>query len=193
MENDVTQTPSPAGQETVQTPEEAPKGSKTPEANLYAALEEERRLRKEAEQKARELETKVTVEPETEEIFSDEGKVLQSKIGKLESELLRLQEERELERTMSSFPAIKDKLNEFEEYRKEYPRHKLENVAKLFLSENGLLDEPVRKGLERPVAGPKTPPSNSMTSEEVAHLRKTNYKRYTELITSGKLRPEDIK
>jgi len=192
MENDVTQVSSPAVEENV-TPVEAPKGSKTPEANLYAALEEERKLRKEAEQKARELETKVTVEPET-EIFSDEGKVLQNKLGQLEAELSRLQEERDLERLTNTYPALKDKSAEFENYRKDYPRHKLDNVAKLFLSENDLLqDSPVRKGLEKPVAGPKTPPSSGMTTEDVANLRKTNYNKYMELITSGKLRPEDIK
>jgi hypothetical protein len=178
----------------VVVPEEpAPKGSKTPETNLYAALEEERRLRKEAEERARIAEENNTTVP-SEEVYSDEGKILKNKISTLETKLASIEEKNILEGLKSQYPALKDKSIEFDEFRKDYPRHKLENVAKIFLAENDLLVEiPARKGLEKTVGGPKAPTSTGMTSEDVAQLRKTNWKKYTELVTSGKIRPEDIK
>lgn len=167
-----------------------PKGSKTPEANLYAALEEERRLRKEAEQRAKEAEERAT--ESSEDVYSDEGKILKKHISTLEEQIVSLKDDRELEKVQVQYPAIKDKLTEFNEFRKEYPRHKIENVAKIFMVENGLLAEmPQRIGLEKPIAGPKQPPSTGMTAEDVAQLRKTNYKKYTELLQAGKL--NDIK
>lgn len=173
----------------VATPE---KGSKTPESNLYAALEEERKLRKEAEQKAKEAEEQLSAN--SQDVFSDEGKTLQNKISGLEERLNTLQEGKELDSLKAKFPALKDKWDEFDKFRADYPRHKLDNVAKIFLVENGMAEEvPTRMGLERPVAGPKTPQATGMTSEDVADLRKNNYKKYLELLTSGKLNPNDIK
>ncbi len=172
------------------TPE--PKGSKTPESNLYAALEEERKLRKEADQRAKEAEEQLSAT--NQDVFSDEGKTLKKQISGLEERLNTLQEEKELDGLKAQYPALKEKWAEFDKFRADYPRHKLDNVAKIFLVENGMTEEvPTRKGLERPVAGPKTPQSTGMTSEDVADLRKTNYKKYLELITSGKLNPNDIK
>ena len=172
------------------TPE--PKGSKTPESNLYAALEEERKLRKEADQRANEAEEQLSAT--NQDTFSDEGKTLKKQISGLEEKFKALQEEKELDGLKSQYPAIKDKWAEFDKFRADYPRTKLENVAKIFLVENGMTEEvPTRKGLERPVAGPKIPQSTGMTSEDVANLRSTNYKKYLELLTSGKLNPDDIK
>ena len=169
-----------------------PKGSKTPEANLYAALEEERKLRKEAEQRAKEAEIKAT--ESSEDVYSDEGKILKRHISSLEEKLNSLQEDRELQNLQAQYPAIKDKLADFNEFRKDYPKHKLENVDKIFLVERELATEiPKRLGLEKTVAGPKAPPSSGMNVEDVANLRKTNYKKYLEMITSGKLNPLDIK
>jgi hypothetical protein len=177
----------------VTTEEPAPKGSKTPEVNLYAALEEERRLRKEAEERARIAEENNTTVP-LEEVYSDEGKILKNKISTLETKLASIEEKNILDTLQVQYPALKDKSSEFDEFRKEYPRHKLESVAKIFLAENDLLTEiPIRKGLEKTVGGPKAPTSTGMTSDDVAELRKTNWKKYTEMVTSGKLRSEDIK
>lgn len=193
--NDVIQESSPVvPTEDIKLPEAvevvtAEKGTKTPDNNLFAALQEERRLRKEAELRAKELET-----APSEEIYSDEGKVLRKEILTLKSQLDSIAEERELEGVKSQYPALRDKSSEFDEFRKEYPRHKLDNVAKIFLAENGLLAEvPTRKGLEKTVAGPKTPTPTGMTSEDVANLRKNNYPKYVELLRTGQLKPEDIK
>lgn len=198
IQKDVSGNPSPAVKEDVKTEVVAPvveaqpepKGSKTPESNLYAALEEERRLRKEAEQRAKELEQ---TQP-SDEVYSDEGKILKKEIGGLKAELESLREEREVEKVKSQFPALKDKSTEFDEFRKDYPRHKLENVAKLFMAEQGLLEDiQPRKGLEKPTAGPKNAIPSGFSVEDVANLRRTNFKKYTELLMSGKLNPDDIK
>lgn len=199
IQNDVSGISSPVVSEDVKPQEVKPvvevkpepeKGSKTPEANLYAALEEERRLRKEAELKAKELELQTA----SNEYYSDEGKTLKKEIELVKNQLEKLEEERELERIKSQYPVLKDKSAEFEEFRKDFPRHKLDSIAKIFLAEKDLVSEiQPRKGLERPVAGPKAPPSTGMTSEDVASLRKTNFKKYMELLTSGKLNPDDIK
>lgn len=207
MPIDVLPDPSPAGSEPEKTqtpvtdvPAPTPpapatqKGDKTPPENLFHALEEERKLRKEAEDRLRIAEEQLIGAGQPEEVFSDEGKVLDQKISKVESELVSLKEEKEIEKICEQYPVLKDSRDEFDEFRKDYPRHKLANVAKIFLSEKGLLDSvPPRPGLERPVAGTKTLPSPGMTSEEVAKLRKTNYRKYLELLTSGKIKPEDIK
>lgn len=169
----------------VETP---PVGSKTPEPNLYAALEQERKERKEAEARAK-LAEEALAEKTTpaEDIYSDEGKILKNQLGALNSKFEDLQRERELEKVHAQFPVLKDRTGEFDEFAKEYPRHKLENVAKIFLAEKGLMDDfQPRKGLEKPTAGPKDP-QTGITSEDVATLRKTNYRKYIELLQSGKL------
>lgn len=185
MENpstDVEQNSSPATEiqlpvePTVTTePVETPKGSQTPSENLYAALAEERRLRREAEDKLNQL--TVTV-PDTE--MSDEGRELRNEINVLKDKI----ELRELQET---FPQLKDMTPEFQEFRKEYPRHKAENIAKLFLTEKGLLETP-RQGLEKPTGGPKVPVSTDLSVDEVTKLRTTDYKKYTEMLRKGQIK-----
>ena len=152
---------------------ETPKGSQTPPENLYAALAEERRLRKEAEDKL----TNLTATPEADETYSDEGRVLSNKIKSLEDKI-------ELQELQAKFPELKTLSSEFNEFRKEYPRHKGENVAKLFLTEKGIL-EPVRKGLEKPTGGTRTTPSPEMTADDVKRLRETDFRKYTDLLKKG--------
>ena len=152
---------------------ETPKGSQTPPENLYAALAEERRLRKEAEDKL----TNLTTTPQADETYSDEGRVLSDKIRVLEDKI-------ELQELQTKFPELKTLSNEFTEFRREYPRHKGENVAKLFLSEKGIL-EPIRKGLEQPTGGQRVAPSPEMTVDDVSTLRKTNYRKYTDMVKKG--------
>lgn len=175
-------------QETVEAPVAPAKGSQTPSENLYAALAEERRLRKEAEEQLAALAST----PSTDDVFSDEGKVIQGEVETLKERLERLEYERDLERLQSNYPALKDKTSEFEDYRKDFPRHKLENVAKLFLTEKGLLDvTPERKGLEPTSGGGHRDPSPSgMTADDVKLLRENNYRQYMKLVSEGKI---DIK
>lgn len=197
MENtnpDVSGNSSPVSSEAVQTQTQLPaapvvtaipvatpsKGSQTPSENLYAALAEERRLRKEAEDKLNNLNTTVP----TEDVYSDEGRLLQGKISSLEAKLAALEEEKELERVLAEQPLLKDKLSEFNEFRQEYPRHKLANVAKLFLAEKDLL-APRRTGLENPTGGPRGPVDTKPSYEELEDLRKNNFGKYRELIKKG--------
>lgn len=200
---DVLQNSSPAVSENVTTqpsetlpevaivePTTLPTGSKTPSENLYAALAEERRLRKEAEDKLLQAETSIL--PDTDDVYSDEGKVLKTEISKLQETVTRLEDERQLERTIAQFPALKDFTGEFDSFRKEYPRHKPENVAKLFLTEKGLLAE-TRMGLEKQTGGSKEPQKSGFTTDEIADLRKNNFRKYQQMLQDGKLRGNDIK
>jgi len=183
--NDVNGSSSPVNSEVAQTQEEVvatpevvvanptPPGAKTPPENLYAALAEERRLRKEAEDKLNNLTTSTS----TDEIYSDEGKVLKQEIDTLKDKL-------ELQELQEKYPQLKGLSAEFNEFRQDYPRHKGENVAKLFLSEKGLL-ESARVGLENPTGGTRTPVNPEMTLQDIENLRKTNYKKYLDMVKKG--------
>ena len=194
MENkDVTPGSSPANSEVVKpqtdpvaalpsapivTTDKPTPGSQTPSENLLAALKEEREKRKGLEDKMAILEDKLnnqTIVPS--EDLSDEAKALNAKINSLEDKI----ERKELE---DKFPQLKELSAEFEEFRKEYPRTKGENVAKLFLQEKGLL-EPTRKGLEKPTGGTRTPTAPEMTHDDIKHLRETNYKKYKDMLIKG--------
>lgn len=154
-------------------------GSHTPESNLLAALKEERAKRKELEDKL----NNQTTTPE--EIYSDEGRALKNHITSLEAKIEAIEEEKNLERLYSQYPLLREKADEFNEYRvANHPRAKLESVVKLFLVENGLL-EPVRRGLESPTGGPRTPSSDKMTQEDIKHLRETDYRKYTDMLKKG--------
>jgi hypothetical protein len=199
MEEDVLTAPSPVSTEViVESPVEAPQeptpGSKTPQENLLAALKEERAMRKAEEERRKALEEEVqtlktTTLPDT-DVFSDEGRTLQNKISSVEAEIQSLREERELERVHNRFPELKDKGAEFDEFRKDYPRHKLENIAKLFLVEHDMTATAPRKGLEQPSGGSKTPIQTGTSVEDAKSLRETNYREYTRKLLEGKI---DIK
>ena len=155
-------------------------GSKTPESNLLAALHEERRKNKELEDKLNNLNTTTP----SDEVYSDEGKLLSDKISSLELKLEKLEEDKVVGQVHSKFPVLKEHSAEFDEFRKEYPRHKMENVAKLFLTEKGLLEVP-RKGLENPTGGQRGPSEPQMTRDDVKHLRETNFRLYKEKLMKG--------
>lgn len=157
-------------------------GDKTPPNALLKSLQEERAKRKELE----ELLAKQN-SPDI-EVFSDEGKALQSRIQKLEEQLTTANEEKLLSSVQSQYPALVDKLEEFNEFRKSYPGANIDSVAKLFLVENDLLQPKTPpKGLERGSTGPRTIPKQGMTSEDVKDLRNKDYKKYSEMLMSGKL------
>lgn len=149
-------------------------GAQTPSENLLAALKEERARRKELEDKLNEI----TTTTPTEDFVSDEGKALNQKIDSLVDRI-------ELRELQDKFPELKGLSSEFEEYRKDYPRHKGENIAKLFLAEKGLI-ETQRKGLEKTTGGPnKTPTSSQMTAEDIEKLRTTNFAQYRDMLKKG--------
>jgi hypothetical protein len=158
-------------------------GDKTPPNALLESLQKERAKRKELE----ELLTKQN-SPDI-EVFSSEGIALQGRIQRLEAQLTAANEEKILSSVQSQYPALKDKMTEFEEYRQlNYPTANIESVAKLFLVENDLLQPKTPpKGLEKGSTGPRTIPKQGMTSEDVKDLRNKDYKKYTEMLMAGKL------
>lgn len=172
------------------TPTPAVPGAQTPSENLLAALQQEReekRLLKEENERLRNAPPALSQD----DVYSDEGKLILDKyVRPLSDTVTSLQEQLVLKDLMITHPELKDKMSEFDEFRKEYPRHKLENVAKLFLSEQGLLTgaEP-RKGLEsQSGGGQRTPASPSQTSDDIKALRETNPRKYTQLLKEGKIR-----
>lgn len=184
----ITQTQLPSAPVVTQTPATQPTGSQTPPENLYAALSEERRKRQEAEDKLKQYETTDLSEPE---VISDEAKILKGQIDSLSGVVTQLQEEKVLDGLCVQYPALKETLDEFKNYRlAEHPRAKLESVAKLFLAEKGLLGEK-RVGLENPTGGDRAPVNTGMTPAEVEHLRKTNWKKYQELLAKGQIKMEN--
>ena len=144
-----------------------------------AALQEERAKRQGLEQ---ELETFKSSVPSDD--WSDEGRVINNKVSALEAELSAIKDEKLLDSVISTHPELRDLRSELIEFAKDYPRHKMENVAKLFLVEKGLL-EPIRQGLESPTGGSKTPVAPEWTYEKIAEVRKKAPKRYESLLLGG--------
>jgi hypothetical protein len=167
-------------------------GSKTDSELLLKSLQEERDKRKNSEEKIKNLEEeldnlKSSILPDT-DVYSEEGKALQAKISSVEAKLVSMEEERNLERIFSIYPILKENADDFNEYRKaEYPKTKIESVAKIYLAEKGLLETDQRKGLEKTTGGTRGPAPVGMTIEDVENLRKTNYKKYKQLLMEGKL------
>jgi hypothetical protein len=185
---DVTPPAPPVPPAPVVTPPVVPApGSQTPPENLYSAL-------KEAREKIKELEGQLAnpSDPPVMEAFSDEGKLLENKIKELHGQIESMQESGIVQALQSQYPVIKDLSGEFDTFRSNYPGVKIENVARLFLNEKGLL-EPVRKGLEKPAGGGTPPASEGFTTEEVADLRKNNHRKYLEYLATGKIRLDDMK
>jgi len=157
-------------------------GDKTPPNALLESLQKERAKRKELE----ELLAKQN-SPDI-EVFSDEGKALKSQIDALKAQLTAQNEEKILSSVQAKYPAIADKMEEFNEFRESYPNANMDSVAKLFLVENDLLQpKTAPKGLERGSTGPRVIPKQGMTSEDVKDLRNKDYKKYMEMLMSGKL------
>ena len=125
----------------------------------------------------------------SDEVFSDEGKTIVEKyLAPLESKISSLEDQLALKDLQTTYPDLKGLSNEFNEYRKDYPKHKLENVAKIFLQEKGLLETPIRKGLEKPTGGPRTPISSGMTVDEIKSLRETNFRLYQDMLMKGQIK-----
>ena len=174
---------------TQSAPEEPRPGSKTESELLLRSLQEERDKRRELESRAAELEERLNSSTSADEdVYSDEGKLLKKELNSVRDELRSIREERELERVYAQYPALKDKAQDFLQYRSgEHPRAKIESVAKLYLAEQGLL-EPQRKGLENPTGGDRQPVKTGMSVDDVKHLRETNYRKYLELLKKDQIK-----
>lgn len=110
-------------------------------------------------------------------------------LADLSAKLAHMEDERRLETVYRTYPALADKRQEFDEYRSQYPSDKMDTVAKLFMAEQGMLDEvPKRKGLEKAGGGKKTTPAQTgMNTEDIKRLRENNYKEYVKQVRSGKI------
>lgn len=156
----------------------------------YQALEEERRLRKEAQEEAERLRS---TPPEVldEEVFSDEGKALKGDIQKLNEKLRAIERKDARREAEIEFPFLKDKREEFDTFLEdeENKRLSMRKAASLFLAENNLLakEPPARAGLEKPTGGGSVPPEPKLSNEDIDHLMKTDWKQYERLVRSGKI------
>ena len=171
-------------------------GSKTEPTELLKSLQEERELRRLAQEEAKlakeELNKINSSIPSETDAWSDEGKLIVEKYVKpLENTISSLEEKLALKDVQATYPMLKELSSDFDEFRKEYPRHKLDNIAKLFLAEKGLL-EPTRKGLEKPTGGPKNQKTpGTMTTAEVKHLRENDHRKYRDMLKKGLIKIEN--
>lgn len=157
---------------------ETPKaGDKTDPNLLLKSLKEERERRRLLEEELLALKT-----VQTDTVYQTDD----DRIASLENKIRELSDKEQLAEIKGKYPELKD-FPEFDEYRKEFPQTKLENVAKLFLSEKGLTGTQ-RKGLEKTTGGSKQPQQTGMTVDEVKLLRETNFKKYQKMLMEGKLK-----
>ena len=164
-------------EETPVTPEVP--GSKTESSLLLKSLQEER-------EKRRELEEELNAIRSSEDLSDDEVRV---QLQRVQAQLHAITEDKALTDLQGKFPALKDKTEEFNEYKKDFPESKLEAAAKAFLAEKGLLQsaEP-RKGLEKPSGGGRTAPSQGLSPDDIKDLRENNYRKYSQLLREGKIK-----
>lgn len=166
-------------------------GEKTDSAQLLESLKEEREKRRRAEALAAERESEIQSlksQPEM-EVFSDEGKMLLTKISKLESQLMSREEKEILNQVQSKFPQIKDKSEEFKQFQEENPGMKLETAAKAFLVENNLYETPhVRKGLEKASGGGRVEVKTGLSAEDIDTLRLNNPRKFRDMLKSGQIK-----
>lgn len=177
--------------EVPQTP--AAPGSKTDSELLLQSLKDEREKRRLLEVELAEA-RKTSIPPALPDgEFSDEGKAIisffnEKHVQPLTSQVQSLTEQLATEKLLAVYPALKDKLSEFNEFRRSRSGYSLEDAAKLFMSETGMTPAaPKRKGLEHPVGGDRTPTPQGMTKEDIENLRKNNYNQYIKLLKEGKI------
>ncbi len=132
------------------------------------------------------------------ETLSDEGKMLVTRIADLEKTIKSQEIQSSLTSIYSRYPAIKDKADDFAEFREENSELSLEKAAKLFLFEKRLPSgQPAaqpRKGLESPTGGkPTVDTSKKLTVEDVKRIRENEPKKYLKMLQQGLIDPSQIK
>ncbi len=164
-------------------------GSQTDPALLLASLQEERekrRVEKEAREKAEADLLELQNALASGDTSSEEAKLLKKQIERLEGQMTTLANEKVLSDLQAKYPVLKDKTTEFNEFQKKYPGVAHDDVAKLFLSENDLLDKPApRRGVEKPSGGGRNAGKQGYTFAEVDNMRKNDYRRYSKLLKEG--------
>lgn len=164
----------------------------------YQALDEERIKRKDVERRLREAEARLSSGapsdiPDAD--LSEEGKILKGEIADLKAKLARKEQSDQMAVVVGKYPAIADKLDEFDEYRESRPNLTIEEAAEVFAARNKLTDKkPVRKGLESPTGGDKTGSEpGTYTAADIDRLMKTDYRKFEKLIRAGVIDPDKIK
>jgi len=107
---------------------------------------------------------------------------LKTRLSDVESELGQ-------SKLVKKYPQLEESWDDFDKYR-EYPENKgmkLETAAKAFLVDKGLL-ETKRKGLEKVTGGNKAPQTSGMSVEDIENLRKTDGKKYREMVKKGQIK-----
>lgn len=164
-------------------------GSQTDPALLLQSLKEERekrRLAEEAQEKAEAKLTDLQNALASGDTSSEEAKILKDQITELQGQMATLAGEKVLTDLQTRYPALKDKASEFNEFQKKYPGVAHDDVAKLFLSENDLLDaSKPRRGVEKPSGGGRTAGKQGYTFAQIEDMRKNNYRKYTKLLKEG--------
>ena len=181
-------------EEPVVTPAPKP-GERTDPAMLLESLKDEREKRRILEEEKAKLEKDLQAAKDapgnTDEVFSEEGKVLKAQIDDLKGKLVATETKEKLQALQTIYPALKDKSTEFNDYRND-PMNAgmtLETAAKAYLAENDLLAKPIpaRKGLEQGIGGDRVPQKQGISPEEADDLRKTNYRQYSKMVKSGEI------
>ena len=90
---------------------------------------------------------------------------------------------------VKKYPQLEESWDDFDKYREdpENKGMKLETAAKAFLVDKGLL-ETKRKGLEKVTGGNKAPQTSGMSVEDIENLRKTDGKKYREMVKKGQIK-----
>lgn len=191
--------------EVVETPEKEPTNEQLEEAQKLADLEaknrqmfERTKKAEQAEKEAKEELERLSVKSSGDGQQSEEGLALTKRIDDLQSELSQSKSQSELNRLQVEHPELKDKMEDFKTFQENPDNAGMsqKTQVKAFLVENDLYKStiPKRKGLEKTTGNVGKPsPSGSMTADEVARLRTTNYRKYKEMIKSGtlKIKTED--
>ncbi len=142
------------------------------------------RLKKEQERRE-ELEAELALLRDT--VPSD---IDTERVRKLEAAIADIQAKETKREVLETYPQLKDLGSEFDSFR-DNPDNKgmnLKTAAKAFLTEKGLIESAPRRGLERPTGGDRQPVVSGMSVEEAETLRKTDFRRYREMLKKGQLK-----
>ncbi|MAD98705.1 MAG: hypothetical protein CMB99_15385 [Flavobacteriaceae bacterium] len=169
-------------------------GSKTPDRNLAAALKEERTKRKDLEKKVKDLESSSAPSGDDYQ-EEDDADSLRKQLKDTNARLDAMESQSTLDGLEKQYPALKDKADEFEDYRDDPDNAgmSVKTAAKAFLAENGLLGgkSKARPGLEKPTGGSKVP-QGKLSKDDIKELREKQPRKYQRMIQDGTLKPEDI-
>lgn len=113
-------------------------------------------------------------------------------VSKLRDDLNSIKAELDKANLLKVNPEMEGVWDKFEEFRAN-PDNKGMNIstaAKAFMVETGL-SAPQRKGLEKTTGGDRIPISQGLSHEDAEKLRKSDYKKYVDMIKKGQLRIDD--